>query len=62
MRRKQRYDDGTLTFIAMLMLMIFIMPFYGLYRLSKGTPSDLALGGVLTVLGTAIWLFLRIGS
>lgn len=57
----RKNNDKTLNTVVTIILLIFLMPFAGLKLLgSKSVPMQI-LGGLLLILGVAMWLSLAFG-
>lgn len=49
--------DGIITFIAVVLMVCFLLPIVGVYQLIAGNTSEKkVLGAVLTVVGIIIWI------
>lgn len=59
---RRNNNDGALTFIVMVLVLIFALPIYGIYKMSKPDPSSKTIGLVLTIIGLAIWLWLALAN
>ena len=60
MGRSRKSSDHENTILAIVLLLIFAMPIYGIYMLYKGDEEDKGCAITLTVVGGFIWLILAI--
>ena len=55
-RRNTSGDDGVITFVAIILLIIFALPIAGLFLVGK-TEHKL-LGTILIIVGAALWIYM----
>ena len=55
-------DDAAIGFVAFLIAIVILMPFAGIYFLSKPDPNKKLGGAVLLVLGIIFWIIFGLNS
>ena len=56
-------DDGAIGCLAVMILGIFVMPFFGAYLIKNGrTDEEQIMGYVVAFVGLILWLVVFIGS
>ena len=53
--RRKNSSDGTGA-IAMVILIIFAMPIFGLWLMSQPNEKDKNTGNILTIVGSILWI------
>ena len=60
MSGKDNGSDGITSCMVFVLLAIFALPVFGLYLMSQDKTEIKLIGGVLTVVGFAVWIVLAI--
>ena len=59
-RRRSRDDEQVIGCLIYFMLIVFFMPFVGVYLLCKPDPNAKLGGGVLLAIGLILWLWIAL--
>ena len=59
-RRRSRDDEQAIGCLIYFMLIVFFMPFVGVYLLCKPDPNAKLGGGVLLAIGLILWLWIAL--
>lgn len=57
---RNNQDEGIITFVALMLIVVFALPLVGAYFLTK--PEKKTLGIILLVVGLVLWVILGVAS
>lgn len=62
MRRRGNDYEGVLSFVIMLLLLMFVLPIFGVKQISKGDTISMVWGVLLIVIGVGFWVWLAVAA